>query len=238
MGNRIELVRDLVTYIKDDPTRVRKLARTAGAKARYFLRPPSRGSWQSGGDGWDRREYDSYEDYVAHQSSKLATVDLEEYDERFHAALLERLQRQDWQGRRVLCLAARIGTEVRAFLDAGAFAVGIDLNPGPGNRYVVVGDFHHLQYPDGSVDAVFTNSLDHSLQLEKLLAEVRRVLAVDGRFMVEATAGGERFDEWAVTGWPSIEDLSAAMDGHGFTEIDRTAISVPWEGYQLTFAPR
>ena len=36
--------------------------------------------------------------------------------------------------------------EVRAFLDHGAFAVGIDLNPGRDNRYVMVGDFHQLQF--------------------------------------------------------------------------------------------
>ena len=50
------------------------------------------------------------------------------------------------QVRTVLCLAARIGTEVKAFLDLGCFAIGIDLNPGTDNRYVVHGDFHDLQF--------------------------------------------------------------------------------------------
>jgi SAM-dependent methyltransferase len=235
VGHRLELLRELAEYVKEDPTRVRTLVRTAGAKARYFLRPPDRGSWTKGSNGWDRREYGSYEDYISHQSSKLATVDLEQYDTQFHAALLERLEGQDWRGTRVLCLAARIGTEVRAFIDVGAFAVGIDLNPGIGNRYVVVGDFHDVQYADGSVDAVYINSLDHSLRPEKLLSEVRRVLVPGGRLIVEAPAGGEKFDEWAVTGWPSIDDLSGAVAAQGFAEDGRMPIREPWDGFQLTF---
>lgn len=235
MGQRAELLRDLAQYIKDDPSRLRKLARTGAGKVRYFVKPPARGAWVPGPAGWDSRSYQSYDDYVVHQRSKLMIVDLSGYDRDFHAALVARLGKHEWSGQRVLCLAARIGTEVRAFIDAGALAVGVDLNPGPGNKYVVVGDFHGLQYAPGSFDVVFTNSLDHSLELSRLLSEVRRVLVVKGRFIVEATEGGERFDEWAVAGWPSIDGLSAAVCAADFREVSREPISIPWTGYQITF---
>ena len=57
-------------------------------------------------------------------------------------------------GQDAAVVGARIGTEVKAFLDLGAVAIGIDLNPGENNRYVVYGDFHDLQFASGSIDVV------------------------------------------------------------------------------------
>jgi hypothetical protein len=72
-------------------------------------------------------------------------------------------------GRTVLCLAAR--NESEAWTDADFLAIGIDLNPGENNRFVVVGDFHALQFRDGVFDVVFTNSLS------SLVADRRSSLA-------------------------------------------------------------
>ncbi|MEY2527921.1 MAG: hypothetical protein QOJ05_11, partial [Verrucomicrobiota bacterium] len=118
--------------------------------------------WDAEGDRFQKRGYSSYEAYLEHQKAKLETHDFGRYDEEFRATLRERLSALEieWPGGTVLCLAARIGTEVKAFLDLGAFAVGIDLNPGADNRYVVHGDFHDLQFAPGSIDVVYTNSLD------------------------------------------------------------------------------
>ena len=69
----------------------------------------------------------------------------------------------------VLCLGARQGTEVKAFLDLGCFAVRIDLEPGAENQFVVQGDFHDLKFPTESVDIVFTNSLDHAFDPKKMI---------------------------------------------------------------------
>jgi len=77
------------------------------------------------------------------------------------------------------------------FIDHGVFAVRIDLNPGRDNRRMVVGDFHALQYADASVDVVYTNSLDHAFELERVLAEVRRVLKPEGTCLVEVGLGTE-----------------------------------------------
>ena len=81
---------------------------------------------------------------TGHQATKFGGLrwkTVEKHDRRFYDELSARLKALplDFRGRSVLCLAARQGSEVRAFIDSGAFAVGIDLNPGPRNRFVVVG---------------------------------------------------------------------------------------------------
>ena len=102
--------------------------------------------WNAETDGFQKRGYASYEAYLEHQKAKLETHDFGAYDTEFRKVLRERLTALeiDWRGRSVLCLGARIGTEVKAFLDLGAFAIGIDLNPGPDNRYV---SFHFVKLP-------------------------------------------------------------------------------------------
>jgi SAM-dependent methyltransferase len=198
------------------------------------------------GDVWTeeghllRRSYGSYEDYVRHQQSKLETIDLKKYDAAFRQALRERLQRLDvsWSGRAVLCLAARLGTEVKAFLDVGGFAVGIDLNPGRKNRYVVHGDFHDLQYAPASVDVVFTNSLDHAFDVNRIAREIRRVLKPGGLFIVEAVKGKS---EGASPGffesffWSTVDELIDLLRQQGFGVLQREPFQYPWPGEQICF---
>ena len=99
-----------------------------------------------------KRVYHNYKEYVLHKKSKLELIDLSDYDIRYRQVLRERVKKLNLlhQGMTVLCLAARIGTEVKSFLDLGYFAIGIDLNPGENNRYVVHGtsttyNFHLTQ---------------------------------------------------------------------------------------------
>lgn len=185
------------------------------------------------------RTYRSYDSYVAQQRSKLALLDLSSYDQTFRAGLAARLRDGggDWAGRSVLCLAARVGTEVRAFHDVGAFAVGIDLNPGRDNRWVLPGDFHDLVFPAGSVDAVYCNSLDHAFDLSRTLGQVHQVLKPGGVFLVDAQQGADEvpFDAWAATSWTTIDDLVRVVDDCGFSLDRRAPITVPWTGEQLTF---
>jgi SAM-dependent methyltransferase len=148
--------------------------------------------WQHDEAG-SRRRYASYDDYVDHQSAKLEDIlprlletedeDFAEFKRRFASCPQLRAART------VLCLGARLGTEVRALRALGFFAVGIDLNPGAGNRYVLPGDFHAIAFPDGSVDAVYSNALDHAFDLNKVMAEVRRLLRPDGLFILDVLQG-------------------------------------------------
>lgn len=144
--------------------------------------------WKKKGDCW-QREYKDYKEYVRHQQSKLANGIpwLKNYDTSYRSLLFGRLCNLEIMlaGKSVLCLGARIGTEVKSFLDAGCFAVGIDLNPGQKNMFVLPGDFHDMIFPDGSVDVVFTNSVDHVLILDKFIRGTKNVLKDGGHFIVE-----------------------------------------------------
>ena len=183
--------------------------------------------------GFSKRIYPTYADYIQHQKSKLPTLDLSTYDVKFRQVLGERLQELDFitKGTSVLCLAARIGTEVQAFMDSGCFAVGLDLNPGKDNKYVLYGDFHDLQFPDQSAEVVFTNSLDHVLYPERLISEVERVLKPGGYFIVEAMMAEPRYYESFT--WSSTDDLVTLFQSMSLGLVRRASFEYPWKGEQL-----
>jgi len=197
--------------------------------------------WQAK-NAFQNRSYDSYEAYLEHQKAKLETHDFANYDVEFRAALRERLAALDvsWPGRTVLCLAARIGTEVKAFLDLGCFAIGIDLNPGKENRYVVQGDFHDLQFAPQSVDVVYTNSLDHAFDIDRISQEIRKVLKPEGLLIVEASQGRDQgvnpgfFESFF---WKNIDELIRVFEAAGFRVTGRTPITHPWPGEAICFQP-
>ncbi len=138
--------------------------------------------------GLPRRQYGSYQQYLDHQSAKIDRhrEGITRSDRDYETIVRQRYgQWPDIAGRGILCLAARLGGEVRAFKSLGALAVGIDIAPGPDNPHVLHGDFHDLQFPDGSFDIVFTNALDHVFDLHAVLREAARVLKPAGRFIIE-----------------------------------------------------
>jgi SAM-dependent methyltransferase len=150
--------------------------------------------WSFEGDV-GRRRYKNYDEYVAHQASKVDDASfrkkLEAQEEEQYLGFRRRFElAPEIVGKKtVLCLGARLGTEVRAFKDMGYFAVGVDLNPGGANRHVVLGDFHALTFADGSVDVVYTNVLDHAFDLTRVMGEVRRILAPNGVALLEVIRG-------------------------------------------------
>ena len=191
---------------------------------------------QSAKAGFEVRNYADYSEYVRHQGSKLDRFLLDfndswlkKYDISYRNSLRERLRPhiQD-SGLGVLCLGARIGTEVKAFIDLGCFTVGLDLNPGSQNRYVVFGDFHELQYADETVDMVFTNSFDHVLYPDKVLSEVRRILKPNGSFLAELAfgrEGGIEPGEYESFYWSRLDDLIHTIEEHSFELVHRETIS-------------
>jgi SAM-dependent methyltransferase len=204
----------------------------------------TRVGWRDDG-GFRVRDYKDYNQYVRHQETKLASMLrgksqwLEQYEREYPEILRARLEAGGHMraGLRTLCLGARLGGEVRAFLALGCFAVGLDLNPGPKNRYVLHGDFHHLVWPDESVDVVFTNALDHALDIGGVLKEVRRVLAPQGLFLVEASVGTEAqaAGDFESLAWARLEDLVATIEAAGFKQVGRASFSQPWLGEHLAF---
>jgi SAM-dependent methyltransferase len=196
--------------------RAGKQRRRAAEALRRRERFDDAGRWTREEDGLARRRYESYAAYVAHQASKLEGVrrSLSESAEEDFAEFRRRFQgcAQLAEARSVLCLGARLGTEVRALHSLGHFAVGIDLNPGEDNPYVLRGDFHHLVLPDGCVDAVYTNCLDHVFDLAQVVREVRRVLRPSGIFLVDLVRGydeGYTPGEFEATSW---SDSQAFLD--------------------------
>jgi FkbM family methyltransferase len=195
-----------------------------------------------------RKKYPNYQAYLDEQKSKLPGIrprDLRRYDKEYGQELRNRLSPLSARylhdsGYRLslpgtaLCLGARQGTEVRIFQELGWFAVGIDVNPGPNNRYVVMGDFHKLPYPDGSVDVVFTNSMDHVYRPRKFCEGIKRVLKPHGIFLCEVHKPRERSklarkgvcssDRWASLWWKEYKDLVAVIEECGLKLADDTEV--------------
>jgi SAM-dependent methyltransferase len=173
--------------------------------------------WQRG-DAFAHRNYASYDEYLAHQAEKLERI-YERRQIKDEAAVAEFRRRFEGcaplaAARNVLCLGARLGAEVRALRELGYFAVGLDLNPGRDNPYVFYGDFHDLAFRDASVDAVYTNALDHVFDLARVVKEVDRVLAPGGLFVADVLPGSEEGfipGEYEATHWRRTEDLVEAV---------------------------
>jgi len=184
-----------------------------------------------------RRAYPSYEAYAEHQRAKLGHRNLTRYNPQFVDALEQRLAALTPPvAGSVLCLGARSGAECEALIKRGCFAVGIDLNPGAENRYVVTGDFHDLQYADGSVDIVYTNSLDHAFDLERIVNQIARVLKDGHRFIAEIVdPAGHAPGDYEATWWSSVDDVVAVIEGGGFTVAGRRTFDQPWQGTQVVF---
>jgi SAM-dependent methyltransferase len=198
--------------------------------------------WNEEATGFRRRLYHSYEDYLEHQIAKLAQIDLSTYHVEFRNRLRQRIQVLEIakRGDTVLCLGARLGTECLAFKDLGCFAVGIDLNPGAQNLHVVHGDFHRIQFPDGSVDHVFTNALDHAFDLNQVILEVKRILNPKGTFIAEIVRGsldseGREPGAFESYWWDSLERVIGIIESHGFVVEQRHRFSYPWQGDQIVF---
>jgi len=197
--------------------------------------------WSKDSQKIGRKIYRDYSEYIYHQMAKLETMDLLDYDVTYRKILSERLEtlaRENIikKGNVALCLAARIGTEVKSFMDLECFAVGIDLNPGNKNKYVLYGDFHEIQFSNNSVDIIFTNSIDHAFDFDKLIKEIKRVLKPDGYIILEVGKGteeGGKFGYYEAVTWKRVDDCLEPFMGAGFSVIKRHDFSWPWAGEQV-----
>lgn len=202
---------------------------------------PSFVNWVDAGTGLRRRRYSDYQQYIDHQSDKLQHIEsdwLPEYERLYEMVLFERLHEIDLQfeGKSALCLGARLGAEVRVLLKLGCFAVGVDLNPGKSNDFVLHGDFHKLQFANESVDIVFSNALDHAFDLSLVIFEVNRVLKLNGFVLIELMNGsqeGKWKDFYDCFHWERIDDVLTLFDRAKFRVKDRRDFQMPWPGQQL-----
>lgn len=142
-----------------------------------------------------KRKYKDYESYIKHQSAKLDIgiskkikkfmpehfeSDVRSFKKRFE------LFKKYLIGENILCLGARLGAEVKCLRDMGFDkSLGIDLNPGPDNKYVIKGDFNKMDFNNESFDTIYSNSIDHTWDLSELSKEVSRILRKDRYLILE-----------------------------------------------------
>jgi SAM-dependent methyltransferase len=198
--------------------------------------------WTSEEGPLRRRDYASYEEYVTHQRQKLdellkmgtffstnrSVVALRRRFYRRFRHLLPLLDRDAL----ILCLGARQGTEVEVLRDLGfRNARGLDLNPGPANPWVEIGDFNDLPHVDASVDCVYSNSIDHAPDLERFFAEHARVVK-PGRFALYDVGAGETgLGPAEAIAWTSDSVVVAAMIRH--FEIVQAETDGGWKWFLL-----
>ena len=141
------------------------------------------------------RKYDNYDEYLKHQARKL-DIGIEKKIKKFMPEYFSK-NVQSFEARigkfkkyikgdEVLCLGARGGAEVAAFRNLGSKdAIGIDINPGKDNKYVIKGDFHNMEFEDSRFDVIYCNSIDHAWDLRKLSKEIDRVMKDDSFLLLE-----------------------------------------------------
>jgi SAM-dependent methyltransferase len=182
-----------------------------------------------GNEGWGEqaqpiayRGYADYDEYVTHQKQKLEEIlklnggfdnrTVAEYRRKFYhrfkrlSVLLPRMAR-------IVCAGARLGIEVEVLQDLGfKNAYGIDLNPGPDNPFVKIGDFMQMDYNTSSIDLLYTNCVDHVFNLEQFFGEHARVIKPDGYVFYELDSrSSERTDPFAAVTWSSDEEIFLMM---------------------------
>ncbi len=183
--------------------------------------------WVDIGNGLRQRQYESNKQYLKEQAQKLTRRPewAKKFSDGFRGGLGKRLKTLTEvlpDHGSVLCLGARLGGEVGAFIDNGYFAVGLDINPGKGNKHVLYGDFHELQFADNSIDIIYTNSLDHVLDMDKVISEVVRTLQSGGIFLSENKGGthepgfkGAKSDGYDCMEWLSLQHLIDYITARG-----------------------
>lgn len=204
-----------------------------------------------GSEGWSQekhddgvvyRQYADYEEYQTHQRQKILEL-LKVYGGFSLRTILR--QRLDFWHRfrnldlppdaRILCLGARFGTEVEVLRDLGyRNALGLDLEPGPENPYVVVGDFLNIDAPNGSVDMVYCNAVDHAFDLRRFFGEHARVLKVGGFAIYDVSTDPPGIFE--AVNWGDERNILRIMLDY-FREIRQVSVDRFWKTIHL-YGPR
>lgn len=188
--------------------------------------------------------YKSYRDYIAHQAQKLRQnyENIKKSDLDYEEIVFERYKSyiNVLHGKNILALGARLGGEVRAFTRLGALAIGVDINPGSNNEYVLRGDFHNLVFSDETFDILFTNAIDHVLKMDDFLKEVKRVLKPHGLFIIELARVSPREGSYEVIDTNDVDSFVKNMKDNGFFVKERNEIInkteyINWNALLLLF---
>ena len=166
---------------------------------------------------------DPFED---HQASKLEKMfgHIKNLDMKIELETIAHFSRKHnyhhFKGKSVLCVGARLGGEVRGFMQLGALAIGYDFNPGKRNAWVVYGKGAPMQFANQTFDYVFTNIIDHITNLTSYFAEVHRVLKHLGIYIMAVDQNAP--DEYSVRdnrGEASINMLLNTTENSGLKNV-------------------
>lgn len=133
----------------------------------------------------DNRKYKNYDKYLKHQAKKFDigfSKNIKKFMPKYFFNSVRSFEKRTngfksyiKQGK-ILCLGARTGAEVVAFRNLGFLdTIGIDINPGKNNKYVIKGDFHNTDFEDNFFDTIYSNCIDHAWNLRKLSKEIYRI---------------------------------------------------------------
>jgi len=192
-------------------------------------------------EGFLYRDYSDYNEYIAHQTQKYDEILKVEGGFSYSTILSYRIRFYNRfrylrgyldKTAIILCLGARQGTEVEVLRDLGfENAYGIDLNPGPENQFVKVGDFMHLNEKDSSVDMIYSNSIDHAFNLDRFISEHTRILKSNGYALYDFVAKPN--GPFEAVEWYSTESLIPIMLKH-YKELVMTMSEFPWKWFLLS----
>ena len=140
-------------------------------------------------------KHKSYKQYIAHQKIKTKDpVKIKkwlggEWEVKYQGfkEIYARNDKYTKDKKNAICLGSRAGQEVKALLDIGIDAIGIDLVEFL--PYTIKGDIHNLEYEDEKFDFIFTNIMDHSLYPEVFCSEMQRVCSKYGIIIIHFQLG-------------------------------------------------
>jgi len=184
------------------------------------------------------RDYENYEEYKQHQAQK--TCEIMKIGGGFTNSVIVRQRLTFWRRFHrltipkdsvILCAGARFGTEVEVLHDLGyQNAYGIDLEPGPNNKYVKKGDFMNIDCEDSSIDMIYSNAIDHAFDLEAFFTEHSRVIKDFGLIIYDIP--NHHSGAFEAVEWNSDNTIFMLMLKH-FKQVESVRINGTWKTVML-----
>jgi ubiquinone/menaquinone biosynthesis C-methylase UbiE len=130
-------------------------------------------------------------------STKEYFLDIENERYKYQTHILSLLSKIDWHGKKVLEIGTGVGTDARRIIEYGGIYTGINVDAGsvaltikalktfalPGE--VKQSSATHMEFSDKSFDVVYSfGVLHHIPEVDKAVAEIRRVLKPGGELLV------------------------------------------------------
>jgi SAM-dependent methyltransferase len=158
----------------------------------------------------------------------------------------------DVRGKTVLDFGCGSGENVVPLIERGARVIGIDISPelvalarqrlalAGLEGTVQVGSAYETGLPEASVDAIFCVALIHHLDIARVRQEMLRILAKDGRIILEEPIRFSKLYAWLRGVLPARGDVSEYE--HPLTRAELAAISRPFKAegtryFRLPFIP-